>query len=233
MMQATLTLPGMAAIALTLGMAIDSNVLINERIREELRNGNTPQASINAGYEHAFGTILDSNITTLIAGIALFMFGSGPSTRFCSGVMSGHPDFDVQRGAGIACVGEFDLWTQAAVDQSSNRLERKDMEFFRIKQDIPFMSYGRYTTSISLVTFIVAVIFLSTRGLNFGVDFTGGTVLEMHYAQPAELSQVRDQLAGIGLKDALVQNFGTSHDVLIQVPLKQNTSGFEIERAGS
>jgi len=102
------------------------------------------------------------------------------------------------------------------------------MEFFRIKQDIPFMSYGRYTTSISLVTFIVAVIFLATRGLNFGVDFTGGTVLEMHYAQPAELNQVRDQLAAIGLQDALVQNFGTSHDVLIQVPLKQNTSGSKL-----
>ena len=80
--QATLTLPGLAAIALTLGMAIDSNVLINERIRDELRNGNTPQASIKIGYEKAWGTILDSNITTMIAGIALFMFGSGPIKGF-------------------------------------------------------------------------------------------------------------------------------------------------------
>ena len=92
MLQATLTLPGMAGIALTLGMAIDSNVLINERIREELRNGNTPQASIHAGYEQAFGTILDSNITTLIAGIALFMFGSGPIRGFavvlCLGILT-------------------------------------------------------------------------------------------------------------------------------------------------
>ncbi len=92
MLQATLTLPGMAGIALTLGMAIDSNVLINERIREELRNGNTPQASIHAGYDRAFGTILDSNITTLIAGIALFMFGSGPIRGFavvlCLGILT-------------------------------------------------------------------------------------------------------------------------------------------------
>jgi len=84
MLQATLTLPGIAAIALTLGMAIDSNVLINERIREELRNGTTPQAAIAAGYERAWATILDSNITTLIAGIALFMFGSGPVRGFAS-----------------------------------------------------------------------------------------------------------------------------------------------------
>lgn len=92
MLQATLTLPGMAGIALTLGMAIDANVLINERIREELRNGNTPQASIHAGYEHAFRTILDSNITTLIAGIALFMFGSGAVRGFavvlCLGILT-------------------------------------------------------------------------------------------------------------------------------------------------
>ncbi len=82
MLQATLTLPGLAAVALTLGMAIDSNVLINERIREELRNGNTPQASIHAGYDRAFDTIIDSNITTMIAGLALFMFGTGPIKGF-------------------------------------------------------------------------------------------------------------------------------------------------------
>jgi preprotein translocase subunit SecD len=92
MLQATLTLPGMAGIALTLGMAIDSNVLINERIREELRNGVPPQTAIHVGYGHAFSTILDSNITTLIAGIALFMFGSGPIRGFavvlCLGIMT-------------------------------------------------------------------------------------------------------------------------------------------------
>ena len=82
MLQATLTLPGMAAMALALGMAIDSNVLINERVREELRNGASAQAAINSGYERAWGTIFDSNITTLIAGIALLAFGSGPVRGF-------------------------------------------------------------------------------------------------------------------------------------------------------
>jgi preprotein translocase subunit SecD len=82
LLQATLTLPGMAGIALTVGMAIDANVLINERIREELRNGNSPAASIFAGYDRAFATILDSNVTTGIAGIALFAFGSGPVKGF-------------------------------------------------------------------------------------------------------------------------------------------------------
>jgi preprotein translocase subunit SecD len=92
LLQATLTLPGIAAIALTLGMAIDANVLINERIREELRGGATPQAAIAAGYERAWGTILDSNVTTLIAGLALLIFGQGPVRGFavvhCLGIMT-------------------------------------------------------------------------------------------------------------------------------------------------
>jgi preprotein translocase subunit SecD len=92
MLQATLTLPGMAAIALTLGMAIDANVLINERVREELRNGASPQMAIHVGYERAWGTILDSNVTTLIAGIALLTFGSGPVKGFaivhCLGILT-------------------------------------------------------------------------------------------------------------------------------------------------
>lgn len=92
LLQATLTLPGIAAIALTLGMAIDANVLINERIREELRNGNSPQAAIAAGFERAWATILDSNVTTLIAGLALLIFGSGPIRGFavvhCLGILT-------------------------------------------------------------------------------------------------------------------------------------------------
>jgi len=92
LLQATLTLPGIAAIALTLGMAIDANVLINERIREEIRAGQSPQAAIAAGYERAWGTILDSNVTTLIAGLALLIFGSGPVRGFavvhCLGILT-------------------------------------------------------------------------------------------------------------------------------------------------
>ena len=92
LMQATLTLPGIAAIALALGMAIDSNVLINERVREELRHGQPPQVAIQAGYAHAWATILDSNVTTLIAGLALLAFGSGPVRGFaivhCIGILT-------------------------------------------------------------------------------------------------------------------------------------------------
>ena len=102
------------------------------------------------------------------------------------------------------------------------------MEFFRIKKDIPFMSYGKITTSISLLTFLFSVFFLATKGLNFGIDFTGGTVVEVHYSQPADLVKVREQLAAAGMHDALVQNFGSSHDVLIQVPPKQDLAGAKL-----
>jgi preprotein translocase subunit SecF len=98
------------------------------------------------------------------------------------------------------------------------------MELFRIKKDIPFMSYGRLTTSISLVTFILAIFFLLHRGLNYGVDFTGGTVMEVHYPAAANIEQIRQVMDAVGLKDVTVQNFGSSQDVLIRLPVKKELS---------
>ena len=98
------------------------------------------------------------------------------------------------------------------------------MELFRIKKDIPFMSYGRLTTTISLITFIIAIIFLGLRGLNLGVDFTGGTLMEVSYSHPADIDKIRQVMDKIELKDATVQNFGTSKDVLIRLPIRQDLS---------
>ena len=98
------------------------------------------------------------------------------------------------------------------------------MEIFRIKHDIPFMSYGRLTTAISLITFLLAIFFLATKGLALGVDFTGGTLMEVHYPEAADLTNVRAAVDSVGLKEATVQNFGSSHDVLIRLPLKQGLS---------
>jgi len=102
------------------------------------------------------------------------------------------------------------------------------MEFFRIKHDIPFMSWGKYTTTISLVTFLLSILFLATRGLNFGVDFTGGTLMEVHYSEAPELDKVRASLEGLNLTEASVQNFGTSRDVLIRLPLKADTNSAQL-----
>ncbi|WP_036300412.1 protein translocase subunit SecF [Methylotenera sp. L2L1] len=102
------------------------------------------------------------------------------------------------------------------------------MEFFRVKKDIPFMSYGRLTTAISMITFVLAIFFLATKGLNFGVDFTGGTMIEVNYPHAADLNKIRTTIDGIGLKDATVQNFGTSRDVLIRLPVRAGLTGSQL-----
>ncbi len=98
------------------------------------------------------------------------------------------------------------------------------MEFFRIKRDIPFMTYARSTTVVSLLTFLLAIFFLATRGLNFGVEFTGGTVIEVHYTDSADSAVVQSTLTKAGFTDVSAQNFGTSADVLIRLPLKAGVS---------
>ncbi|MGH8728863.1 MAG: protein translocase subunit SecF [Burkholderiales bacterium] len=102
------------------------------------------------------------------------------------------------------------------------------MEFFRIRKDIPFMRHALVFNVVSIVTFILAVVFLATRGLNFGVDFTGGTVMELSYAQAADLPKIRETLAGLGFTDAAVQNFGTSREVLTRLPVKENVTSAQL-----
>ncbi len=102
------------------------------------------------------------------------------------------------------------------------------MEFFRIKRDIPFMRYALIFNVISVVTFLIAVASLATRGLNFGVDFTGGTVMEVSYAQAPDVNRIRDSMTKLGFADAAVQNFGTSRDVLIRLPVKPGFSSAQL-----
>ncbi len=102
------------------------------------------------------------------------------------------------------------------------------MEFFKIRRDIPFMRHALLFNVISVITFILAVFFLITRGLNFSVDFTGGTVIEVSYSQAADLSKIRETVAKLGFNDPSVQNFGTSRDVLIRLPLKQGITSAQL-----
>jgi preprotein translocase subunit SecF len=102
------------------------------------------------------------------------------------------------------------------------------MEFFRIKRDIPFMRYALIFNVISLITFLIAVGSLATRGLHFGVDFTGGTVMELNYQQPPDLGKIRDAMARLGFTDASVQNFGTARDVLIRLPVKAGVTSAKL-----
>ena len=98
------------------------------------------------------------------------------------------------------------------------------MEFFRIKKDIPFMKHALIFNAISFITFVLAVFFLVTRGLHLSVEFTGGTVMEVAYVQTADIGKVRDTVASLGYKDVVVQNFGTSRDVMIRLPVQQGVT---------
>ena len=102
------------------------------------------------------------------------------------------------------------------------------MEFFKIRRDIPFMRHALIFNVISLVTFLLAVFFLLSRGLNFSVDFTGGTVMEIGYSQAADLTKIREAMHKLGFNDPSVQNFGTSRDVLIRLPLKQGLTSAQL-----
>ena len=102
------------------------------------------------------------------------------------------------------------------------------MEFFKIRRDIPFMRHALLFNVISVITFVLAVIFLITRGLNFSVDFTGGTVMEVSYGQAADLAKIRETMSKLGFNDPSVQNFGTSRDVLIRLPLKQGLTSAQL-----
>ncbi len=102
------------------------------------------------------------------------------------------------------------------------------MEFFRFNRDIPFMSWRRSGAVVSIATFVLSIFFIATKGLNFNVDFTGGTVLEVSYSQTADLEKVRSVLADLKMSDASVQNFGTSRDVLIRLPIKPETSSAQL-----
>jgi preprotein translocase subunit SecD len=200
----------MAAIALTLGMAIDANVLINERVREELRGGASPQAAIQAGYEKAWGTILDSNVTTLIAGLALLAFGSGPVRGFaivhCLGILTsmfsavvfsrGLVNLWYGRQKRLKSVSIGQVWRPDGAQAGQRRAttperEQHSMEFFRIRKDIPFMRHVLVLNIISFITFALAVFFLATRGLHLSIEFTGGTLVEVQYSQPADIGKAR------------------------------------------
>jgi len=222
MLQATLTLPGIAGILLTVGMAVDANVLIFERIREEVRVGSSPQASIQAGYAKALSTILDANITTLIAAVLLFSFGTGPIKGFAVTLFIGI----------ITSMFTAILGTRAVVNliYGGKRLKSLPLGFriFDKEPRINFMSKRTLALLFSGIVLAIAVASLGLRSLNFGIDFTGGTLIEVGYSQDVDVEEIRDQLADGGYGDALIQRFGTPRDILIRVAPQEEISNEKI-----
>jgi SecD/SecF fusion protein len=216
-MDATLTMPGIAGIALTIGMAVDANVLIYERMREEMAAGKSIKGIISGGYDKAFGTIFDSNLTTLIASLILYKFGTGPVKGF-----------GVTLSVGL-CVSMFTalLVTRLVYDflLSRNLIRKVRMLPLMKFPHLPFMNWGKACVVGSAVVILGGLLYgTAVRGKDvLGVDFTSGESLTLVFKERLNVDQLRDTLGKAGLNDSRIgyqQNRATGHETLqIIVPV--------------
>ena len=223
---ATLTLPGIAGIVLTIGMAVDANILINERIREESRQGKPAWMALREGFGKAYRTILDSNFTTLIAVSLLFLFGSGPVRGFA-----------VTIGIGLVT----SLFTAIAVTRliMEWRIRGRAREPLVIsgialldrlsERGVNFMRGRVIGLMVSAVFSIAAIALFVQPGLKYGVDFTGGTVVEVQ-AQGVTVDKLRTTLQAKDLEDAAIQEAGADGRFLIRLPAEQGVPGATAEQ---
>ena len=207
----TLTLPGIAGMILVIGMAVDANVLIYERIREELNTGKHIRSAVAAGYNKAFTAILDSNITTLIAAALLFKFGTGPIRGF--GVTLSIGILASMFTAIFVTRIIFDLVT------ANKKFEKLPMLQFFKKTKIDFIGKRWIAYALSAVVLIVGMSVFFSRGENaYGIDFTGGQMQEYSFSKTIKVEDVRRSLIGIGIKDATIQHVEGRNQVLIKTP---------------
>ncbi|MGX5665388.1 protein translocase subunit SecD [Rhizobium daejeonense] len=212
---ATLTLPGIAGIVLGIGLAVDANVLINERIREECRKGRSAFAAIDLGFDKAYSTIIDSNVTALIATVLLFWFGSGPVRGFA-----------VTMGLGIA-ISMFTAVSvvRVAMVAIANRYKMKTINIrpllpLKLIKDgtkIDFMKARLVGIGISAVLSITSIALFISPGLNYGVDFKGGIQIEVSTQEPADLAVYRSGIESLGLGEVALQEFGDRNHMLLRL----------------
>ncbi len=227
LLEATLTLPGIAGIVLTLGTALDANILINERIREEVKNGRSPINALEAGYTRASGTILDSNLTNLIAMACLYGFGSGPVKGFAVTVAIGTI---VQMWTATVLTRLLVVWWYRArrpkelpvIERPGLSLsQRLARPLFRLVADvtrIPFMRGAVAGLAVSAVLSSLSVVGAFHPGLEKGIDFKGGITMEVRTPGPANLPALRSAVGGLGFGDIGLQRFGDDSTLLVRVP---------------
>jgi len=210
---ATLTMPGIAGIILTVGMAVDSNVIIYERVREERRWGRSLVQSLDSGFARALSTIVDANFTTFIAAVILFYMGTGPVRGFAVTLAIGI----------VTTVFTAFTLTRWLVAVWLRRTKPKELPRGLIKlvpddTSLPFMSWRKYAFAISAALSIAACALFFTIEMNYGIDFRGGTSLEIQAkGDKADSAAVRDVLSELNLGDVQVQEFGSDKTLLIRV----------------
>jgi SecD/SecF fusion protein len=206
---ATLTLPGIAGIVLTLGMAVDANVLIYERMREELRLGRSIRQVIVNGYDRAFSAIFDSNITTLLAAFLLFQFGTGPIRGFAVTTVIG---LTASLFTAIVVTRVIFEWLYRI-----GWLTRIRMLHLIGETRINFLRPRRICYLLSLLLIVGGIAYFGRLGNRaYGIDFTGGQIQQIHFLQPVPMEKIRQALAEIDLEDASLQQFGSSNDIILR-----------------
>lgn len=207
---ATLTLPGIAGLVLTIGMAVDANVLIFERIREESRLGKSLRAAIHAGYDKAFWTILDANLTTLITALILFQFGTGPVRGFATTLSIGI----------LASMFTALVVTRLILDLitiANPTMMRLPMLRFFSEPKIPFVKVRKIAYILSTLVIIGGMFLFLARGeKNYGIDFTGGTLQQFKFTETVPVKAIRKVLSDVGLGESSIQRFGEGKEVIIR-----------------
>ncbi len=214
---ATLTLPGIAGIVLTIGMAVDANVLIFERIRDELRAGRSVRAAIDAGYKKAFSAIFDSNVTTLGTAAILYYIGVGPIKGFGLTLMIGisasmYTAIGVTRLVFDHILAGRDIKTLSI---------GKGIEWFHTA-DIKVIPWAKYYVGLSITILVLAIGAIAVKGLHFGIDFTGGHVYRVKFEQQPDIEVVRKEIQSAGLESPRVQTLGAQNENRLLIFLPQS-----------
>jgi SecD/SecF fusion protein len=212
---ATLTLPGIAGIVLGIGLAVDANVLINERIREETLKGKSALLAIDAGFRRAYATVMDSNLTALIATLLLFWFGSGPVRGFAITMALG---IVISMFTAVSVVKVMMLWI--ARRRRLKSIQIRPLFGFRPVPDgtqFKFMKARFAGLGLSVLLVLGSVLLLFKPGLNFGIDFRGGIQMEVTTGAAEDLSRYRAQLDGMGLGEVSLQTMGDEGRLLVRV----------------
>ncbi len=215
MLGATLTLPGIAGIVLGIGLAVDANVLINERIREETLKGKASIAAIDAGFKRAYATVMDSNVTALIATVLLFWFGSGPVRGFAITMALG---IVISMFTAVSVVKVMML--SIARRRRLKTMEIRPLLGFRPVPDgtrFDFMKTRFLGMGVAALLVVGSVLLMFKPGLNFGIDFRGGIQMEVAASAPEDLSRYREPLGGLGLGEVTLQTMGDEGRLLVRV----------------
>jgi len=210
---ATLTLPGIFGLVLTMGMAVDANVLIFERIREELRAGKTPKAAVAAGFDRAFWTIFDSNLTSILAALILYQFGTGPIRGFAVTLTIG------LLSSMFTAIFFSRLVFDLGLSRQGGRLSLGRLEIIKPGVNLNFIGRRFFFLPLAAILVLASLVSISTKGLQLGLDFAGGALVQARFDGPVATDEIRAVLSGAGFDDARIQTYGGpgDHEFLINL----------------